>query len=87
MADVGFASQPSLTPPNRSFGTVWHALDTTTQRSVAVKIVPVDGDSDLGELFREIDILKRCDNDFIVRYIGSHFTKGELWVRAPLRVS
>ena len=52
-----------------------------------MKIVPVDGDSDLGELFREIDILKRCDNDFIVRYIGSHFTKGELWVRAPLRVS
>lgn len=75
----------SVRARRRSFGTVWNALERATNRTVAVKIVPVDADTDLREILREIEILKKCDNDYIVRYIGSYFTKGELWVRPSAR--
>ena len=30
---------------------------------------------------KEITILKECRNDFIIRYYGSYYKDGDLWVR------
>ena len=61
-----------------SFGKVYKALEIKTGRAVAVKVVPVEQDT--GEVAREIEMLKACASDNIVRYYSS-FTRGsELWI-------
>ena len=45
---------------------------------MAVKIIPVE--QDLNDLMKEITILKECRNDFIIRYYGSYYKDGDLWV-------
>ena len=62
----------------RSYGSVLKAIHRKTGRTVAIKLVPVE--AELKELTREIEILKSCQNRHIVRYYGSYFKKGELWV-------
>ena len=47
---------------------------------VAVKVVPVE--TDLGDLLKEIEVLKKCHSDYIVGYFGSYMGSGELYVRA-----
>jgi serine/threonine kinase 3 len=61
-----------------SFGKVYKALEISTGRTVAVKIVPIEQDT--GEVAREIEMLKTCNSANIVRYYNS-FTRGsELWI-------
>jgi len=45
---------------------------------VAVKIVPSTGE--VSSLRREIQILKDCKSDKIVKYFGSYHTNGQLWL-------
>lgn len=45
---------------------------------MAVKIIPAD--TDLNDLMKEITILKECRSDFIIRYYGSYYKDGDLWV-------
>jgi serine/threonine protein kinase len=61
-----------------SYGAVFRALHIATGRIVAVKVVSAE--SDLGEVMREIDILKRCRSPFVVQYMGSYCTATELWI-------
>ena len=61
-----------------SYGAVFKALHRETGEAVAVKVVPVD--AELDEMLREINILSKCQNDFIVRYYGSYLKDGELWI-------
>lgn len=63
----------------RSYGSVWKARHKNSGKTVAVKIIPVE--QDLEDLMKEITILKECRNDFIIRYYGSYYKDGDLWVR------
>ena len=62
----------------RSYGSVWKAIHKKSKRVVAVKIIPVE--QDLNDLMKEITILKECRNDYIIRYYGSYYKDGDLWV-------
>ena len=62
----------------RSYGSVFKALHKSTQRTVAIKIIPVE--TDLQDLMKEISILKSCRSDYIVRYYGSYYKDNDLWV-------
>lgn len=64
---------------SRSYGAVWKARHKRSNRIVAVKIIPAE--SDLNDLMKEITILKECRSDFIIRYYGSYYKEGDLWVR------
>lgn len=61
-----------------SYGSVWKARHKKSNRIVAVKIIPAD--TDLNDLMKEITILKECRSDFIIRYYGSYYKDGDLWV-------
>ena len=52
-----------------SFGKVYRAQQHSIKRHVAIKVVPVAQDT--GEVAREIETLKECDSDNIVR-CGPH---------------
>ena len=62
----------------RSYGSVFKAQHKSTQRTVAIKIIPVE--TDLQDLMKEISILKSCRSDYIVRYYGSYYKDNDLWV-------
>eukprot|EP00947_MAST-08B_sp_MAST-8B-sp1_P005835 g5835.t1 len=61
-----------------SYGSVFKAIDKSTGEAVAIKVIPVD--AELDEMLREINILSKCQNDFIVRYHGSYLKDGDLWI-------
>ena len=61
-----------------SYGSVYKARHKKSNRIVAIKIIPAD--SDLNDLMKEISILKECKSDFIIRYYGSYYKEGDLWV-------
>lgn len=62
----------------RSYGEVYNARHLETGEIVAIKVIPVE--ADLSEFKKEIDILKKCHSDYIVRYLGSYFKDGDLWI-------
>ena len=64
-----------------SYGSVWKARHKKSNRTVAIKIIPAE--SDLNDLMKEITILKECKSDFIIRYYGSYYKDGDLWVCSP----
>lgn len=70
----------SAAEPFSSYGSVWKARHKRSNKIVAVKIIPAD--SDLNDLMKEITILKECKSDFIIRYYGSYYKDGNLWVDA-----
>ena len=39
-------------------------------------------ENDLKDIIKEIDIMKNCENDYIVAYYDNFFKKDEIWVRA-----
>lgn len=59
-----------------SFGAVYKAMDTRTSQIVAVKVLDVASQS----LASEISILRQCDSDYIVRYIGDYHTPAAYWI-------
>lgn len=61
-----------------SFGTVYKGVRIDTNALVAVKIIPLE--SDHSEVEREIEILRECDSKYIVKYLGSYFKDGDLWI-------
>jgi len=54
-----------------SYGSVFKALHKETGQIVALKIVPIAGETE--SLKKEIAILKSCQNEYIVKYFGSYF--------------
>ncbi|KAG8464045.1 hypothetical protein KFE25_000213 [Diacronema lutheri] len=61
-----------------SFGVVYKGVRIETNELVAVKIIPVE--ADYSEVRHEIEILKQCDSADIVKYLGSYFKDGDLWI-------
>ena len=51
-----------------SYGSVFKGIHKETGNSVAVKMVPVEGDFE--DIAKEIRILKQCDSVYIVKYYG-----------------
>lgn len=62
----------------RSYGSVYKAQHKSTERIVAIKVIPVE--TDLRDLMKEISILKSCKSDYVVRYYGSYYKNNDLWV-------
>jgi len=46
--------------------------------AVAVKIIAIE--ENLQNLKREVDIMKECKNEFVVRYMGSYEKESALWI-------
>ena len=61
-----------------SFGKVFKALHHASNKVVAVKVVPLEDDS--GEVAREIEHLRECDQPNIVQYVGSFVNEERLWI-------
>ena len=63
-----------------SYGEVFTARDRASGQVVAIKVIPIEGDS--GDIKREIDILKqlREKSPYIVSYLGSYTKDGSLWI-------
>eukprot|EP00052_Salpingoeca_macrocollata_P011558 m.89121 g.89121 ORF g.89121 m.89121 type:complete len:448 (+) comp18106_c1_seq1:45-1388(+) len=61
-----------------SYGSVHSARDRLKDRLVAIKQVKLS--NELQEVVKEISIMQQCDNSSIVRYYGSYFKKGYLWI-------
>jgi hypothetical protein len=57
---------------------VYKGARIETSELVAIKIIPVE--ADYSEVQHEIDILRQCDSDDIVKYLGSYFNDGDLWI-------
>ena len=62
-----------------SYGSVYKALDKRDGKLVAIKVLEVENE-DTVELQKEINILKECDCEWIVRYKGSYRKDGNIWI-------
>jgi serine/threonine kinase 3 len=49
---------------------------------VAIKVIPVE--ADITELRKEIAILEKCKSPYIVQYMGSYRSEGDLWIAMEL---
>jgi len=65
-----------------SFGTVYKGYQKQRgpDHVVAVKIITLEEDDSYDDLIVEIEILKRCNHDNIVKYYGSYFKSPELFI-------
>lgn len=61
-----------------SYGTVFKARYIKKNRFVAIKIVNEIQDRE--DITKEINILKDCKSDYIIRYYGSYYKDDNLWV-------
>ena len=58
---------------------MFKALDKRDGKIVAIKVLEVENEDTL-ELMKEINILKECNSDYIVRYRGSYEHDGNIWI-------
>ena len=58
---------------------MFKALDKRDGKIVAIKVLEVENEDTL-ELMKEINILKECNSDYIVRYKGSYEHGGNIWI-------
>ena len=69
-----------------SFGAVYSG--TFQGQPVALKAVPIEATTDgaalSGELQSEIKLLRKCDSDRIVRYVGCLAKRQMLWIAMEL---
>ncbi|KAI6203286.1 hypothetical protein M3Y94_00538700 [Aphelenchoides besseyi] len=66
------------------FGTVYRAIDEH-DRDLAVKCIGDTGDQKTNmSLLNEIEILKKCQSPFIVKFYGASFEEGEWLIRLEL---
>jgi serine/threonine protein kinase len=61
-----------------AFGTVFKAKSRAGEFPLAIKVVKVDMGID--EIKQEIDVLKKCNSEYIVNYFGSIPKQNYLWV-------
>jgi len=62
-----------------SYGSVYKALDKRDGKLVAIKVLEVENEDTI-ELQKEINILRECDCEWIVRYKGSYRKDGNVWI-------
>ena len=66
-----------------AFGTVYKAMHTSTGFVLAIKTVNLGkeaGEKEKESIRKESEILKKLNDDNIVKYYGSTFPGQELWV-------
>lgn len=65
-----------------NYGRVYKAVEKESGREVAIKILPMDEEDleNMKKLELEIQVLRRCDHECIVRYLGSYVKDNELWI-------
>jgi len=62
-----------------SYGAVWKGKNRKTGEAVAIKIVPFDNGDD-AELRKEIQILEKANDDFVVGYYNSYEKDQNVWI-------
>jgi len=67
-----------------SYGSVYKALDKRDGKLVAIKVLEVENEDTI-ELQKEINILRECDCEWIVRYKGSYRKDGNIWIVMEVR--
>ena len=74
-------AHPALPPPQGNFGSVelcrYDPLGDSTGELVAVKKLQQDSAKELQDFEREIQILHSLQHDFIVKYRGVCYSRGE----------
>ena len=59
---------------------MFKALDKRDGELVALKIMQMEGDSEVGSLEQEVAIMKRCKCDYIVNFRGAWLKQGHIWI-------
>ena len=62
-----------------SYGSVLKARYNKKNTTVAIKIIPIS-ELDSNDLTKEINILRTCKNQNIVKYYGSYRKDNSIWV-------
>ena len=70
-----------------SFGTVYEALEKSSNKTIALKIIGLEEDESFEDLIVEIDILKRCQHKNIIGYYGTWLKQKELFIAMELATS
>lgn len=64
-----------------NFGTVFKALNQKTGQIIAIKEINLEEtDDDLIEIQKEIDMLRACESQYVVRYYGCTVVDKNLWI-------
>lgn len=63
-----------------AYGSVSKAMELATGELYAIKILSATSLSEITAIKKEIQILKLCDNEHIVKYYGSYFKDNNLWI-------
>ena len=63
-----------------AFGMVYKALDKRDGELVALKVMAMEGDSEVGSLEQEVAIMKRCECPFIVNFRGAWLKEDNIFI-------
>jgi serine/threonine protein kinase len=63
-----------------SYGAVFKALHKTSGTLIAVKSVPVEEESEMDSIVKEINVMEGCVCEYIVQYFGSWLVERSIWV-------
>lgn len=60
---------------------MFKAKHKETEFSMAIKVLPIESGTDISEIEKEIEILKKCKSPNIVSYFGTCSVDKNLWVK------
>lgn len=63
-----------------AFGMVYQAMDTRNGEQVALKIMALEGDEEVGSMEKEVAIMKQCKCQYIVNFIGAWLKEEYIWI-------
>jgi len=64
-----------------SFGEVHRAIDKSTKKEVAIKIIDLEkSDDDIEDIQQEIAMLSQCSSPYVTKYYASYLKDSELWI-------
>ncbi|RUO95918.1 hypothetical protein BC936DRAFT_142964, partial [Jimgerdemannia flammicorona] len=67
-------------------GPMYAAKQVSTNRTVAIKVIPSTATAKMAKIRNELNIMKYSRHPNVVEYITSHLTENELWVGIAERV-
>jgi len=63
-----------------SYGAVFKAMHKSTKQIIAIKSVPVEEESEMDAIAKEINVMEGCVCEHIVQYYGSWLVEQSIWV-------